>query len=57
MRKAKLNYQCILKMGKNYSLQVFLKECKYLEKENKMSKFINDELKTSSDDEEVSVEK
>ena len=38
------------RMGKNYYLQVFLGECKYFVKENKMNKFINDELEISYDD-------
>ena len=43
-------------MGKNYYPQVVLEECKYVVKENKMTKFINDELEISSHDsnEEVS---
>ena len=45
-------------MGKNYYLQVFLEDCKYVVKENKMTKFINYELEISSDDsDEVSDEK
>ena len=39
-----------LKMGKNYYPQVFIEECKYVVKKNKMSKFINDELEISSDE-------
>ena len=38
-------------MGNNYYSQIFLKECKYVVKENKISKFINDELEISSSDE------
>ena len=50
--------ESIFMMGKNNSLQVFLKDCKYLVKENTMTKFIDDELKISSEDsEEVSDEK
>ena len=36
-------------MGKNYYPIVFLEEYKYV-KENKMTKFIKDELEISSDD-------
>ena len=36
-------------MGTNYYLQVSLEECKYVEKENKMTKIINAELKIFSD--------
>ena len=36
-------------MGKHYYLQIFIKECKYVVKEYKMSKFINDELQISCD--------
>ena len=42
----------VFKMGKNYYPQIFLEECKqYVVKENKISKFINDELEISSSDE------
>ena len=42
----------VFKMGKNYYPQIFLEECKqYVVKENKISKFINDELEISSFDE------
>ena len=37
-------------MGKNYYSQVFLARCKYVVKENKMTKFINDELEISFDE-------
>ena len=44
-------------MGKKNS-QVFLEECKYVVKENKMTKFINEELEISfnESDEEISDE-
>ena len=44
-------------MGKK-NLQVFLEECKYVVKENKMTKFINEELEISfnESDEEISDE-
>ena len=42
----------VFKMGKNYYPQIFLEEYKqYVVKENKISKFINDELEISSSDE------
>ena len=40
----------VFKMAKNYYLQVYLEECKYVVKENMMNKFINDELEISFDD-------
>ena len=45
-------------MGKNKYAKVFLKKCKYFVKENKMTKFINDELEISfnESDEEISDE-
>ena len=48
---------CIFKVDKRYS-QVFLDKCKYVVKENKITKFINNKLEISSDDydEEVSDE-
>ena len=41
----------VFKIDKNYYSQVFLGDCKYVVKENKMSKFINNELEISSDEE------
>ena len=35
----------VLKNGENYYLQVFLKECKCIEKEKKVIRYINDDLK------------
>ena len=40
----------VLKNGENYYLQVFLKECKCIEKEKKVVRYINDDLKIYSDD-------
>ena len=40
----------VVKIGKNYYLQVFLEECKYIKKEYKMKKFVNDELELDSPD-------
>ena len=34
----------VLKTGKNYHPQVFLEECKYVVKEKKMPKYINEEI-------------
>ena len=36
--------------NENYYLQVFLKECIYIEKEEKVIRFIIDNLESSSDD-------
>ena len=43
-----------LKQEKNYYLQVFLKECKYIEK--KVIRHIFDDLESSSDDSDDSDE-
>ena len=40
----------VYKKDKNYYPQVFLEECKYVVKEKKKSKFINDNINISSDD-------
>ena len=40
------------KTGENYSLQVFLEECKYVIKEKKIPKYIIDDVKFSSDSNE-----
>ena len=40
----------VFKPGKNYYLQVFLKECKYVIKEKKMPGYITVDIKVSSDD-------
>ena len=37
-------------MGTNCYLQISVEECKYVEKENKMTKFINAELEIFSDE-------
>ena len=37
-------------MDKKYLPQIFLEECKYVAKGNKMNKFINPELEISSDE-------
>ena len=53
----------VLKMGKNHYLiwvktipQVLMEEWKYVVKENKMTKFINDEIYSNESDEEISNE-
>ena len=40
----------VYRKGKDYYPQVFFNECKYVVKEKKMSKFITDDIKVSSDD-------
>ena len=40
----------IYRKDKDYYPQVFLNECKYVVKEKKISKFITDDIKISSDD-------
>ena len=43
----------VVKVGKKYYLQVFLEECKYIKRKNKMFNYINDDLEmTSSDDDD-----
>ena len=43
----------VVKVGKNYYPQVFLEECKYVKRKNKMFNYINDDLEmTSSDDDD-----
>ena len=41
---------CFFNSFKNYYLQVFLGECKYVTKENKMPDYITDDVEISSDD-------
>ena len=41
----------VVKVGKKYYPQVFLEECKYVKRKNKMFNYINDDLEmTFSDD-------
>ena len=40
----------VYEKDKNYYLQVFLEECKYVVKEKKKSEFITDDTEISSDD-------
>ena len=43
----------VVKVEKKYYLQVFLEECKYVKRKNKMFNYINDDLEmTSSDDDD-----
>ena len=42
----------VIKTGKNYSLQVFLEECKSVIKEKKIPKYIIDDVEFSSDSNE-----
>ena len=56
--KKNLHYTCVacitidsaVKIVENYFLQVYLEECKYKTKKTQMSRFINAELKSDSDD-------
>ena len=43
----------LVNVGKKYFLQVFLEECKYIKRKNKMLNYINDDLEiTSSEDDD-----
>ena len=42
----------VVKVGKKYYPQVFLEECKYVERKNKMFNYINDDLEMTSSDED-----
>ena len=42
----------VVKVGKQYYPQVFLEECKYIERKNKMFNYINDDLEMTSSDED-----
>ena len=59
--KGDFSYKClslimldsVVKVGKKYYPQVFLKECKNIKRKNKMFNYINDHLEmTSSDDDD-----
>ena len=39
----------VFRIGKNYYSQVFLEECKYVFKENKIPEYIIDDIEISSD--------
>ena len=40
----------VVKVGKKYHPQVFLEECKYVKRKNKMMNYINDDIKITSSD-------
>ena len=40
------------KVGKKYYTQVFLEECKYVKRKNKMFNYINDDMEITSSDED-----
>ena len=42
----------VVKVGKKYYPQVFLEECKYVKRKNKMFNYINDDLEMTSSDED-----
>ena len=48
----------VVKVGKSYYPQVFLEECKYIKRKNKMFNYINDdvEMTSSNDDDELYIE-
>ena len=43
-------HRCFFRTGKNYYPQVFLEECKYVVKEEKIPEYITDDIEISSDD-------
>ena len=45
----------IVKVGKKYYPQVFLEECKYVKRENKMFNYINDDLEISSSNDDDGI--
>ena len=42
----------VVKVGKKYYSQVFLEECKYIKRKNKMNDYINDDIEMTSLDED-----
>ena len=50
------NTDSALKNGENYYPQVFLKECKYIEKEKELIRYVTDDLILSSDNSNESDE-
>ena len=58
--KVDASYKClslimldsVVKVGKKYYPQVFLEECKYVKRKNKMFNFINDDMEITSSDED-----
>ena len=65
MAKVDSNYTClavieidfILKKNENYYPQIFLIECKYIEKEKMALRYITDDLENSFEDSDESDEK
>ena len=59
MPKENASYKClslivldyVIRVNKKYYPQTFLKECKYVMRNNKMENLINDDLDVSSSDE------
>ena len=45
----------VVKVGKKYYPQVFLEECKYIKRKNKMFNYINDDLEMTSPDEDDGI--
>ena len=45
----------VVKVGKKYYPQVFLEECKYVKRKNKMFNYINDDLEMTSSDEDDGI--
>ena len=45
----------VVKVGKKYCPQVFLEECKYVKRKNKMFNYINDDLEMTSSDNDDEV--
>ena len=58
--KVDASYKClslimldsVVKVGKKYYLQVFLEECKYIKRKNKMFNYINHDLEMPSSDDD-----
>ena len=44
-------FDSLFRAGKNYYLQVFLEECKYVIKEKKIHNYITDDMEVSDSDE------
>ena len=44
-------FDSLFRAGKNYYLQVFLEECKYVIKEKKIHNYITDDIEISDSDE------
>ena len=42
----------VVKVGKKYYPQVFLEECRYIKRKNKMFNYIDDDLEMTSSDED-----